>query len=120
MENKKNKLFALYLLNALGMIFYFFSLEVSFQLTHGTFLMGLYWFILLFFPAIITVLFNSKIWRYIAFILGLLTTIINIIVSIGYLMDNEFIFGLILILYWGILGITASIFSYKWYIKNNS
>ena len=115
MENRRIQLFALYLINSLGIIIYLFNLIVSpFEFTFGAFLLGIYWFIILLIPAIIPVIFNSKILRYITFILGVLVTIVNLFVGIGYIMDNQLIFGLIIMFYWGTLGVTASIFSLKW------
>ena len=115
MENKRIQLFALFLINALGIIIYLFNLVVTpFEFTFGTFLSGIYWFLILLIPAIIPIIFKSKIWRYITFILGILITAVNLVIGLGYLMDNQLKFGLTITLYWGIFGVMASIFSIKW------
>jgi hypothetical protein len=115
MKDKRIQLFALFLINALGIIIYLFNLVVTpYEFTFGTFISGTYWFIILLIPAIIPIIFNNKIWRYITFILGILITIINLFVGLGYILGNQIQLGLIFILYWGVLGITAVVFSYKW------
>lgn len=115
MENKKLQLFALYLINALGIIIYLFNLVITpFELTFGTFIFGVYWFVILLIPAVIPIFFKNKVWRYITFILGILITLINLFVGLGYILDDQFKFGMILVLYWGVFGVLASIISLKW------
>jgi len=115
MENKNQKLFALFLINSLGIIFYLFDSVISpYELTYGIFLTGIYWFLFMLIPAIIPIFTNKKLWKYITFIIGLLITLINMVIGIGYMIDNQIKFGLLLLLYWGIFGITASVNSFKW------
>jgi hypothetical protein len=120
MENKKFKLFALYLLNAVGTFIYLFMLVVSFQFTYSTLLSGICWFVLLLIPAIITILFKNKTWNYVAFIISILTTLVNLFICIVFLMDSPLIINFILLLYWGIIGISSLIFSFKWMIKKST
>jgi hypothetical protein len=120
MENKKFKLFALYLLNAVGTFIYLFTLVVSFQFTYSTLLSGICWFILLLIPAIITILFNNKIWNYVAFIMGILTTFVNLFICVVFLINSPLMINLILLFYWGIIGISTLIFSFKWMIRKST
>jgi hypothetical protein len=115
MESKRLRLFALYLINALGIIIYLFNLVLTpLELTFGTFASGIYWFVILLIPAVIPVFFKNKICRYITFILGVLITLINLVIGLGYILDDQFKFGMILVLYWGVFGILASVISLKW------
>ena len=115
MEKINNKLFALYFINAIGIIFYLFeSLIPPFELTYNMLLTGIFWYILMIIPAIIPILANKRFWRYCTLIIGGVTTLINIIISIIYLADDQFIFGLLLLFYWGGLGITAVVNTFKW------
>lgn len=56
MNNIRLRLFALYLINALGIIIYLFNLAITpFELTFGTFTLGIYWFVILLIPSVIPV-----------------------------------------------------------------
>ncbi len=115
MKNKRLRLFALYLINALGIIIYLFNLVLTpLELTFGSFTSGIYWFVILLIPAVIPVFLKNKICRYITFIFGVLITLMNFFIGLGYILDDQFKFGMILILYWGTFGILASIISLKW------
>ncbi|MDM8162243.1 hypothetical protein QUH73_20690 [Labilibaculum sp. K2S] len=115
MNKIRLRLFALFLINALGIIIYLFNLVITpFELTFGTFTSGIYWFVILLIPSIIPVLFQNKIWRYTTFIFGVLITLINLFIGVGYVLDDQFKIGMILMLYWGIFGILGSIISLKW------
>ena len=115
MESKNQKLFALFLMNSLGIIFYLFESVISpYELTYGIFLTGIYWFLFMLIPAMIPIFTNRKFWKYSTFIIGVIVTLINSAIGIGYMVDNQLKFGLLLLLYWGILGITASVNTFKW------
>lgn len=40
--------------------------------------------------------------------------LINSFVGIGYILDHQFKFGMILVLYWGVFGVLALVNSLKW------
>ncbi len=115
MMDIKFKVSILNIINALGILIYLFNLVITpFEFTFGTFSFGIFWFILLLLPAIVPILFNSKAWKYFAFILGIICTLFNLVIGLGYILDNQMQIGLMLIFYWSIFGVLAIVFCFKW------
>lgn len=108
----------IFLISSIGFIFYNYLVELHPMTTVGI-LQTLYiWTLISLLPAILPLISSSKLTRMVTFVLGIVIKLIETAISVIYLLDseNEFytLFGLTMVLFFGVLGLIGIIYSFKW------
>lgn len=108
----------IFLISSIGFIFYNYLVELHPMTTVGI-LQTLYiWTLISLLPAILPLISCSILIRRITLILGVIIKIIESAVSLIYLFDsaNEFykLFGMTMILFFGVIGLLGMIYTYRW------
>lgn len=108
----------IFLISSIGFIFYNYLVELHPMTTVGI-LQTLYiWTLISLLPAILPLISSSKLTRMLTFVLGIVIKLIETAISVIYLLDseNEFytLFGLTMVLFFGVLGLIGIIYSFKW------
>jgi len=108
----------IFLISSIGFIFYNYLVELHPMTTIGI-LQTLYiWTLISLIPAILPLISNTILIRRIVLILGIIIKLIESTISVIYLFDsaNEFykMFGVIMILFFGVLGLLGIVYSFKW------
>lgn len=105
----------LFIINSFSVIFYLLHSSIPpLELTNQMIITGILWCAFLLLPAIISLFFKASFMRWGTFIFGIIASIINLLLSFGYLADNQLSFGILIFLFWGGISISATIISYKW------
>ena len=104
----------LFILNSFSVIFYLIHSGMPpLELTNQTLITGIFWNSILLIPVLIPLFFDNIVIRWIVFLFGILITLSNCVLAVGYLLDAQLNFG-ILVLVWSFNGIIATVLSYKW------
>ena len=108
----------IFLISSIGFIFYNYLVELHPMTTVGI-LQTLYiWTLISLIPAILPLLSDTVLIKRSTFVLGIIIKLIESFISVIYLFDsaNEFykLFGLTMILFFGVLGLIGIIYSFKW------
>ena len=115
MKLERIQLFALYLLNALGTIFYLFSLSLQpYELSYGLLSSSFAWFCFALVPAILPLFYDTKSVKVVAITIGFIILLIQMAICYSYLLNNQIFFGVMFLMYWGTFILLALFKTFKW------
>lgn len=108
----------IFLISSIGFIFYNYLVELHPMTTVGI-LQTLYiWTLISLLPATLPLISNSVLTKWITFTLGIIIKLIESTISVIYLFDsaNEFykLFGVTMIMFFGVIGLIGIIYSFRW------